>query len=521
MQGGARVPGWLVLGAASHNMVISGYSLRDPGARTLRVERATWGAAVRKIGVVTATMSVAAFLSGGPIPPATSATQAWPMFQHDLRHTGRTSLVGPSSPGVRWTFALAREPGSPVTGADGTIYLPTGSIQDGDGFLYAINPNGTQKWRLALPGGPASTAPALGPDGTIYLHMNGGEGNLFATDRMWAVNPDGTLKWEAELGGAFTSGVISSPAVAADDTVWVGSMNTVLYALSAADGSLICGVSPTDSSISSSPAIAPDGTVYVIDSTTTLFAIEPDCDVRWGFQLADGDGIAGGNDQSPAIAADGTVWAPSLDESVYAVNPNGTLKCRFDLGESIVSSPAIGADGTVYVSADGLYAINPGTCTRKWRFAPFGSLFSSASPIVDGDGTIYARAGFGALYAVTPGGAKRWSLAAEPVEDNGADPTAVISVDGLLYVADGGLFGSPTRLRAIEARCVVPKVKGKRLARAKRLVEKSDCSVGRIRRVYSAKVGKRRVIRQRPGPGTVLPAGGKVTLVVSKGKRPG
>lgn len=387
-------------------------------------------------------------LIGGILVPTSSpaATLAWPMFQHNNQHTGRTTLVGPSGTDVIWTFPLAREPGFPVTGADGTIYLPVGTNQDGDGFLYAIDPDGTQKWSLPLPGGPASTAPAIGPDGTIYVHMNGGEGNVAAQERVWAVNPNGTQKWERNLGTAFTSSVQSSPAVAADGAIWVGSLNTNLYALDPEDGDTICSVSPSVSSIASSPAIAPDGTVYVIDSSTHLFAVQPDCNIDWEFQLSD-DGIAGGNDQSPAIAADGTIWAPSIDENVYALNANGTFKCRFEVGETVRSSPAIAADGTIYVSADGLYALNPTNCSQKWAFKPFGYTFSSASPIIDGNGNIYVRESFTA-YSVAPSGVERWTLSVSPSGFNG-DPTAAIGMDDVLLLPDGGFFDNPNRLRAI------------------------------------------------------------------------
>lgn len=383
-----------------------------------------------------------------PIRPSIAATQAWPMFQHDLQHTGRTSLVGPAGTQVLWTFPLEREPGFPISAADGTIYLPTGTPQDTDGFLYAINPNGTQKWRLTLPGGPASSAPAIGPDGTIYLNMNGGEGNLASPNRVWAVNPDGTRKWENDLGTAFTGSIISSPAVASDGGVWVGSKNTVLYKLSPTDGSIICGVSPSASSITSSVAIGPNGTVYVIDSSTHLFAVDQNCNVIWEFQLSD-QGIGGANDQSPAIAGDGTIWAPSIDDHVYAINPNGTKKCRFLVGPGLSTSPAIGADGTIYINEDGLFALNPTNCTQKWHYEPFGSGFKPSSPIVDGSGHIYIRAGFGDLYSATAAGTERWSLDADHVGDNGTNPAPLLSQDGVLYLADGGIFDTPPRLRAI------------------------------------------------------------------------
>jgi outer membrane protein assembly factor BamB len=69
-----------------------------------------------------------------------------------------------------------------------------------------------------------------------------------------------------------------------------------------------------------------------------------------------------GNFSSPAISADGTVYiGSSNDRHLYAINSDGTLKWKFTTGaiQSIDSSPAIAADGTIYLgSADGnLYAV--------------------------------------------------------------------------------------------------------------------------------------------------------------------
>lgn len=54
---------------------------------------------------------------------------------------------------------------------------------------------------------------------------------------------------------------------------------------------------------------------------------------------------------SPAIAADGTIYVGSSDDHLYALNPNGTLRWRYPTGGEIWSSPAIGPDGTIYVGS--------------------------------------------------------------------------------------------------------------------------------------------------------------------------
>jgi hypothetical protein len=68
--------------------------------------------------------------------------------------------------------------------------------------------------------------------------------------------------------------------------------------------------------------------------------------------------------------------------------------------------------------------------------------------------------------------------------------------------------------------CVVPKLKGKSLKAARRGLKAHDCGVGRIRRSFSTKVKKGRVVSQRPKPHRLLRHGAKVNLTISKGNRP-
>ena len=67
--------------------------------------------------------------------------------------------------------------------------------------------------------------------------------------------------------------------------------------------------------------------------------------------------------------------------------------------------------------------------------------------------------------------------------------------------------------------CTVQDVKRQTLLAAKRMIARSNCGVGKIRRAYAKSVKKGLVISQKPKPGTVLPKRGKVNLVVSLGRR--
>jgi Leucine-rich repeat (LRR) protein len=110
--------------------------------------------------------------------------------------------------------------------------------------------------------------------------------------------------------------------------------------------------------VRSSPAIGSDGTVYVGSEDNKLYALSGKSGVKlWEFET--GSYVV----SSPAIGSDGTVYVGSGNSKLYAINDKSGVKVwEFETGsllDSVTSSPAIGSDGTVYVGTfDGkLYAI--------------------------------------------------------------------------------------------------------------------------------------------------------------------
>jgi outer membrane protein assembly factor BamB len=104
---------------------------------------------------------------------------------------------------------------------------------------------------------------------------------------------------------------------------------------------------------------------------------------------------------SPAIGFDGTVYVGSQDGNVYALNgATGAKKWEFLTGGWVDSSPAIGSDGTVYVGSDNnkVYALNGATGAKKWEFLT-GDVVRS-SPAIGSDGTVYVGSGDGKVYAI-------------------------------------------------------------------------------------------------------------------------
>jgi outer membrane protein assembly factor BamB len=103
---------------------------------------------------------------------------------------------------------------------------------------------------------------------------------------------------------------------------------------------------------------------------------------------------------SPAVGADGTVYVGNRNNNVYALNPiDGSIKWVFPGLGMADSSPAIGADGTIYTGAFSLYALNPDG-TEKWHYQAFS--WVNSSPAIGSDGTIYVGGSDGYVYAFAP-----------------------------------------------------------------------------------------------------------------------
>ena len=75
----------------------------------------------------------------------------------------------------------------------------------------------------------------------------------------------------------------------------------------------------------------------------------------------------------------------------------------------------------------------------------------------------------------------------------------------------------PLTTKRHPARCVVPRLRGRTLARAKRELTRHACRLGRVRSIRTRAVGRGRVVAQRPAAGKVLARRARVQLVVSRG----
>ena len=230
----------------------------------------------------------------------------------------------------------------------------------------------------------------------------------------------GNVLWTFDIGAK----IVSSPALASDGTVYVGSQTSLLAVTN--NGSTASNRWTFPAGVADSVAIGDDGTIYFVGGlSNSLIAVRPDGSEKWNF-------FAGGGGGTPAIGLDNTVYFQSYT-GLCAVSPSGTFKWKAAYGASgNFVSPAIGSDRTIFVGS-----------------VEFGRLFSisaaggenwmvNMSP--DGPGLGVAVADNGTVYtagrivnAFDSTGTNLWSQGG-PVF--GGLP--VIGNGGILYVGEAG-----------------------------------------------------------------------------------
>ena len=350
---------------------------------------------------------------------------AWSMQSHDVHHTGQSPYVTADNTGIeKWRFYVdGWIEDTPVIIDDGFIYF-------GQGWdLYAINNDGSFKWNYKTDGLISGSSPAIAEDGTIYV----GSWDC----KLYAINSNGTLKWVVSTGGS----VSSSPAIAEDETIYLGTLGGFEH------GGYIVAIYPNgtlkwryetgddiNEGITSDPAISDDGTIYIGSGDSYLYAMYPNGTLKWRFKT--GDEIHG----HPSIANDGTIYIGSWDDYLYALYPNGTMKWKVGTGWGTSNCQAIGNDGTIYVGTDRIRAFYPNG-TLKWDFNLGSNKYvGKSSPAISADGTIYigthiGEMSGGEIIAINSNGVERWR---KEIADDWVDSSPGIAEDGTVYI--GGVF---------------------------------------------------------------------------------
>ncbi len=411
----------------------------------------------RPIKILTC-VGLAVLSSAGPIIAGNTdlaIQSAWRSLGGDFTRAGLSKRVGPEIGCAKWTFETDCAVSASVSvGTGGRVHIPCE-----DGILYTVDPNGTLLWSYDA-NTPLISSPSIGPDGSVYV--GGFDGTLHAVDVR------GSLLWTCRTGGS----VHCSPAVSEDGNVYFGSQDGTFIAL-ARDGTELWSFQTkgpglvSSGSISASPAIGADGTVYVAGLyDPSLYALDPnDGAVKWAcnFEIPiypgrrDGPTKFGWPFASPVVAPDGMIYQTLLhDTNLYAIEPrNGAIVWSTELADPETgwfdpdyaeeygdadgwSEPALGPDGTIYVSFDDPYLRAVERNGRiKWviRLGDIGG-FTLA---VGSDGLIYAAGDDGLMRVITPGG-----IEAARFQSGGWLNFPVIASDGVVIIADSKDYSTPS-----------------------------------------------------------------------------
>ena len=223
----------------------------------------------------------------------------------------------------------------------------------------------------ATTGGVIFSSPAIAADGSIYIGSN--------DNMLHAFNADGTNKWTFETG----NWVDSTPSIGPDGTIYVGSWDNKIYALNPDNGNKNWEYE-TNSYIVASPAIGADGKIYIGSKDSIFYAFESNGSIAWEYFA--GEPIT----SSAALAQDGTIYFGDENGTFHAVNPDGSGKWTYtvdtvtDTNKSILSSPALDLSGNIYFgSGNGnCYSIrdNGESASLNWSFPAFDRV--DASPVL-------------------------------------------------------------------------------------------------------------------------------------------
>lgn len=274
------------------------------------------------------------------------------------------------------------------------------------GFLLSVpgqgQTDGQALWSFstlstAATGGIVSS-PAVGADGTIYFGLEIGA-NSNPSGRILAINPDGSPKWSVDT----TDWVDATPLIGSDGTVYVGSWNGIMYALDGQTGDIKWTVE-TGAFIVASAAQGPDGTIYFGAGDFLLHAVDPTTGAeKWTYPVE--DWIFG----SPAVDPSGNIYFGSHDDRLYVVDSDGELVWSVLTGGDIVNGAALMADSTVvFGSRDKyVYAINVDGSLR-WTYETGDSI--EAAPSIGPDGSVMIGSTDGFLYRLSAAGELIWRV---------------------------------------------------------------------------------------------------------------
>ncbi len=288
---------------------------------------------------------------------------------------------------------------TPSVAEDGTIH-----VSSADNYFYALNPDGSLKWRTQTDSFSDSSTSAIAPDGTIHFGT--------VTGTIYALNPDGSIKWTSSLGN---SAYVAGPSVAADGTVYFKQDDGTVRAFSPQGAQLWSYFIAGEGSYAG-PAVATDGTILVPANDGAIHALSPSGSLIWKYQpqtATAADDISGIY-TSPSIDEHGNICDCTLNGTAFSITGKGVLRWVFrtpETGKNVSSSLALGDDRAYFASYEGfLYALDQTSGALVWRSSIEAQARSSSAAIAS-DGSIVVGSYANKLFRFSPDGQqmRAWS----------------------------------------------------------------------------------------------------------------
>ena len=352
-------------------------------------------------------------------------------YRGDARHTGRTAIVGPREPRLRFAFATGgMNKGQVVVDEAGRLWFGTlGALGVGlnappePGELIALSRAGDVLLRRPL-GADVYSTPLVTND-RVYVGSD--------ADRFFSFTFAGERRFELETGDDADTGA----TLGADDALYFAS-GRWLWATERSGTARFRF--EAQGKIYTSPAIAPDGTIYIGSQDDYLYALSPTGELRWRHRA--GDDI----DSSPVVGDDGAIYFGSDDRRVHALEPDGSERFSVDVGGYVRAPVALTHDGGIVVAVMGPRprVVSLDAVSGEVRFSFNLPLTDSpemgalSGPLVDGEGSIYFGAHDDFIYSLSRTGGLRWAFRVE----GDVDAPPMLDADGALYVGcdDGRLY---------------------------------------------------------------------------------
>ena len=262
---------------------------------------------------------------------------------------------------------------NPVFSPDGkTMYIPTSTPA---GHLFAIDVvSGEFKWVFAISQITYGGGALVAPDGTIYQCVRNATIN-----NVYAINPNGTQKWAVKLDAA----IGAFPALSADGVLYCLTNKSTLYALDASSGAIKWQQS-LDGATGSAVAIDKAGNVYA-GTSAAIYSFKSNKEQNWKLEEVNV------TEQATFALKDQVFYATLKNGGLVAVDmTNGTKKWTYPTTKGDAYFPIADKNGNVYFTEKGsqtVHAVNA-SGSKIWE-KNVGNNLNYSGGALSTDGILY------------------------------------------------------------------------------------------------------------------------------------